>query len=88
MRPENEEEKTIKKKITWKNRPREFPNFTPELRKINELIAYGMNGKEVAQYFKAKNLRTWLKYFGIKFNIPFTYYKKEVLRKLKTGTYE
>jgi len=73
--------------VTWKHKERMFPELTPELRKINELIAYGMKGKEIAQKFK-EIPNTWLNRFKHKYKVPFVYYKKEILQRLENGTYE
>jgi hypothetical protein len=72
---------------TWKDRERTMPNITPDLFRVNELIAHGLNGREIAIYFKEKKHNTWLKRFNEKYKIPFTYYKKEILKRLKNETY-
>lgn len=77
----------LEKTVSWKDKPRIFPELTPELRKINELIAYGMNGRDIQKLFKLPG-RSWVDKFRKTYKIPFVYYKKEILRRLKEGIYE
>lgn len=72
---------------TWKDKERVMPELTPELRKINEYIAAGMKGRQIQEIYKMKN-KQWTDEFKKKHKIPFVYYKMEILKRLKEGTYE
>lgn len=58
-----------------------------ELNRINEMIAFGMNRKKIAEKYKLLPC-TFGYRFQAKYGMHFTKYKKKLIKSLKDGTYE
>ncbi len=56
------------------------------LNRINELIAYGMNRKKIAEFYSLLPA-TFGRRFITQIGVPFTRYKRKLLQSLKDGTY-